>query len=127
MSVRAVRLRAGASQPEWIEIDANASGSDLSGLLASSQPECLQLSPSVLLWFDSTPFCATENRLPRFMLHPTASWTGDALLVGSRDPRTCTQIDEDATGEEDSAGCNVDLQLDALEPLFAPEFLAKLQ
>lgn len=127
MSVRAVRLRAGASQPEWIEIDSNASGSDLSGLLASSQPECLQLSPSVLLWFDSTPFCIAENRLPRFMLHPAAPWTGDALLVGSRDPRTCTDADEEVNGEEESAGCNVDLQLDALESLFTAEFLAKLQ
>jgi hypothetical protein len=61
------------------------------------------------------------------MLHPTATWTGDALLVGSRDPRQYTHADEGANGEEDSAPCNVDLQLDALAPLFTAEFTEKLQ
>lgn len=126
MSVRAVRLRAGAAaQPEWVEIGANATGRELSSVLASSQPECIELSPRVLLWFDGTPFCATANRLGQFMRGGAFTGTGDVLLVGSRDPRDqCSENDDD---DDDSVPCNSDLTIEALAPLFTANFLEKLE
>lgn len=122
MSVRAVRLRAGAAaQPEWIEIGANATGPELSSVLASSQPECIELSPVVLLWFDGTPFCKTANRLGQFMRGGAFAGTGDVLLVGSRDPR------DQSSDDDDSLPCNFDLTIDALAPLFTADFLEKVK
>ena len=124
MSVRAILLRAGSLQPEWVEIDGNASGPELSALISSSQPECLTLTPDLLMWTDGTPFCKTSNEIGRFMIHSVPhAHTGDVLLVGSHDPR-----DNAGESSESSSGAAfVDVEWHMLVSVFTAEFLEKLQ
>lgn len=120
MSVRAVLLRAGLAKPEWVQIGANASRPELSSIISSSQPECLTLTPHVLLWFDSTPFCTTASLLGSFLLSSTFIGTGDVLLVGSTDPR-------EQSSDDELGACNCDLEWRSLVSLFSDEFLDCLQ
>jgi len=122
--VDAVLLAPNSVTPRWIKVDANASGPLLSDLLNSSQPECIALSPSVLMWYDATPFCSVLNRIGKFMhAEPIEQYTGSVLLVCSIDPRT---LSDESSGNDDQP-CNCALQLCHLEPLFNEKFIKALQ
>lgn len=129
MSVRAVVLRAGSDWPEWTEIAASASGPELSAAIRSSQPECIELAPRVLLWVDNTPFCAIDSRLGEFMLGArTFIGTGDVLLVATCEAHdSCEDENSHDNGDDTAAARNCDLDCDLLTPLFTAEFLEKLK
>lgn len=124
--VRAVLLRAGTRRPEWIEIDAGASGPELSSVIGSSQPECMTLGSDLVLWYDGTPFSAERSELGTLMHTPhLAEWTGAILIVGSRDPRDTSSPEHSAESDAPCA-CNQTPARASLATLFVADFVAAL-
>ena len=119
--VRVVLLRAGKSRPEWTAIDVRASGPELSLTIGSSQPECLVLAPRLVMWYDGTPFCSEANAIGQFMRCVAAeAYTGNVLVVGSRDPR-------DSWESSESDEClNSTPEQSALAAVFTEEFVSAL-
>lgn len=123
--VRAVLLRAGSQQAEWVEIDANASGPELSAVIGSSQPECLTLSAQLVLWYDGTPFSTEHSHLGQCLRTELvgSDWSGDVLIVGCHDPRTSS---DDSISSDESVQCNHTPLRAELACVFVDEFVSTL-